>query len=608
MVNRPTITVIIPTINAEKELPILLERLHSQTTQADEIMVVDSASDDKTETICSSDPDVKYIRIKREEYDHGGTRDMAARRAAGDIVVFLTQDALPADDEFLLNLTSPIIKGEAAISTGRQLPKQGATHMEALVREFNYPAQSFIRSKDDIPRLGIKTFFCSDVCCAYDREVFLKLGGFEQPLQTNEDMFFAAKAINSGYKIAYAADARVYHSHNFSLKEQYKRNYVQGYEIARHDELLRGVPLESEGMRLVKYVTKGLLKQGHMGSALRFGADCAARLAGSRRGRAAYNKKADKLQGFTETDEGSTTVCVLMSTYNGEKYIQQQLDSLYAQKGVNTKVLVRDDGSTDSTQELLDKNAAEHDCMSWYFDGHKGSADSFLKLISDAPDSDYYALCDQDDVWDEDKLLTAVGMLKGVDDSKPALYYSNLRVVDNNLIFHRNAHRRPWVMKSKYSALADAAATGCTMVFNRALRNLLKERMPAVCKMHDEWIYLVCRFFGNVVYDYEPHISYRQHNSNVLGLQLDGYSLGWLKQKVARVYEENWQPRSVNAQSFYASYADILSEKDLKKVAKVAAYKTTIKDRMALLADAGIHGRSLATDIKYRIKVIMGKA
>lgn len=611
MGNQPSITVIVPTINAEKELPLLIERLHSQTLQADEIMVVDSASDDKTESICRNDPAVKYIRIKREEYDHGGTRDMAARKAAGDIVVFLTQDALPADDDFLLNLTSPIIKGEAAISTGRQLPRHGATRMEALVREFNYPAQSFFRSKDDIPRLGIKTFFSSDVCCAYDKEIFLKLGGFEHPLKTNEDMFFAAKAINNGYKVAYAADARVYHSHNFSLKEQYKRNYVQGYEIARHDELLSGVPLESEGMKLVKYVSKGLLKHGRIISFCHFGFDCVARLAGSKRGRAAYRKKEAHREAPAEGSGSVTddaTVCVLMSTYNGEKYLQQQIDSLYAQKDLTVRILVRDDGSSDATQSILTHNQESNNRFCWYTNGHLGSAASFLDLIAAAPEADYYALCDQDDVWDDDKLKCAVEMLAQNDQKKPLLYYSNLRVVDEDLGFHRNAHERPWVMKNKYSALVDVVATGCTMVFNRPLLELLRDRMPQACKMHDEWIYLVCRFFGQTIYDYEPHISYRQHSSNVLGLQLNKYSLSWLKRKIARVYEENWHPRSVNAQSFYVSYSDVLSEKDLKKVAKVAAYKGTIKGKIALLTDAGIHGRSLVTDLKYRLKVITGKA
>ena len=613
--NQVSISVIIPTLNAESELPLQLERLHGQTLQADEIIVIDSASDDATEQICRGDEAVSFIRIRREDYDHGGTRDIAARRASGDIIVFLTQDALPVDKHFLANLTAPIINGEAAICTGRQIPRRDASHMEALVRAFNYPDRSFIRSESDLPRLGIKTFFCSDVCCAYDRSVYLELGGFEHPLKTNEDMFFAARAINSGYRIAYAADAVVYHSHNFTLRQQFERNYVQGYEIAKHDELLKGVSLEGEGMKLVRHVATDLIKQGHPLEVIRFGADCAARLAGSRLGRRAYNKKSDRLYRPCPEHSGCENgiskdrpaVCVLVSTYNGEKYLQQQLDSLYAQTGADITIMVRDDGSTDSTRSILEQNAAEHECLSWYAGDNAGSAASFLRLIADAPQADYYALCDQDDVWDSDKIECTIAMFRGIPETQPALYYSNLRVVDEELGFHRLMHGKPWVMKNKYSALADYAATGCTMVFNRALCELLRERIPAACKMHDEWIYLTARFFGTVVYDFEPHISYRQHSGNVLGARMDGAVAGWLIQKVRRTEDVSWQPRSVNAKSFLEAFEDMLTPEDKVRIRKMAEYKSSLRNRLALLSDTGIHGRSVLTDLKYRIKVITGK-
>ena len=118
--------------------------------------------------------------------------------------------------------------------------------MEQLVRTFNYPAKSKVRSKDYIPEMGIKTFFASDVCSAYRRNIYEELGGFDYPIKTNEDMFYAAKVINAGYKIAYRADAEVLHSHNFTLKEQYKRNYIQGYEIERHRDILGKSSQESE--------------------------------------------------------------------------------------------------------------------------------------------------------------------------------------------------------------------------------------------------------------------------------------------------------------------------------------------------------------------------
>ena len=282
-----TVSIIIPALNAEKELPGLLKALSEQTTQADEIILTDSESTDRTRQIAEAEG-VRVIPILRKDFDHGGTRDMALRATTGDIIVFLTQDAIPADKFFLANLIRPLEQEKVAVVTGRQLPKENATPMEKLVREFNYPAASHIRSEADVEKMGIKAFFCSDVCAAYNRRIYLELGGFDHPLKTNEDMFYAARAIRGGYRVAYEADARVFHSHNFTLKEQYRRNRIQGYEIERHRSVLGDVSQESEGMKLVKYVSGGLLKHGRIFSFIHFGLDCCARLLGSQAGRKEY--------------------------------------------------------------------------------------------------------------------------------------------------------------------------------------------------------------------------------------------------------------------------------------------------------------------------------
>ena len=280
-----SISVIIPTLDAEKELPDLLSALKNQNCLYDELIIIDSESNDGTIEICKKDETVRLIQIKRKDFDHGKTRDFALRESRGEFVVFLTQDALPANENFLGNLIAPLSDPNVAVSTGRQLPKSNATRMEKLVRTFNYPAESHVRSKDDLSRMGIKTFFSSDVCAAYNRNIYLSLDGFDYPVKTNEDMFYAAKAINAGYKIAYIADACVFHSHNLTLKEQYKRNYIQGYEIQKHKEALCNVPQTNEGVKLIKYVSKELLKQGHIFSFIQFGFDCCARLLGSQSGK-----------------------------------------------------------------------------------------------------------------------------------------------------------------------------------------------------------------------------------------------------------------------------------------------------------------------------------
>lgn len=280
-----TVSVIIPTLNAAAEIEELLKKLATQTVKAEEIIVIDSSSDDDTASLASAYSNVRVIEIPRESFDHGGTRDMAIRQAKGDFVVLLTQDTVPANDSLVESLLKPFADEQVAGVTGRQLPKADAREYEKLVRSFNYPAESNVRSSEDIDRLGIKTFFFSDACSAYRKNVYLKLGGFEKNLLTDEDLFFAARMIKAGYKLAYAADAEVYHSHNLSLREQYKRNYIQGIEFRNHEALLSGVSLEGEGKKMVKYVSSNLLKRGKIGSFAAFGFDCVARYLGSRAGR-----------------------------------------------------------------------------------------------------------------------------------------------------------------------------------------------------------------------------------------------------------------------------------------------------------------------------------
>lgn len=276
-----SVSIIIPTLNAEKDIEKLINALNRQTVKLTEIVVVDSESDDSTVEICKKYDNVRVIQIARSEFDHGKTRDMAFRTCSTDYVLFITQDAVPKNELYIEKLLAPFSDNNIAISSGRQIARQDACPMEKLVREFNYPTESYVRSKEDISKYGIKTFFFSDVCSAYRRDLYLELGGFEYPLKTNEDMFFAAKVINSGYMVAYAADAEVIHSHNFTLKQQYNRNLVLSMELENHRDLLNNVSANAEGLRLVKYVSANLLKHGKIISFVHFGFDCCARALGN---------------------------------------------------------------------------------------------------------------------------------------------------------------------------------------------------------------------------------------------------------------------------------------------------------------------------------------
>lgn len=286
------ISVIIPTLNAEREIEDLLVALEHQSMCPKEILVVDSASDDDTARVVQMHGDIRLLQIERRDFNHGATRDMALRETTGDFVCFLTQDALPASDEYLERLVAPMVGDPSiALVSGRQLPKEGARRFEQLIRSFNYPDLPSIRSINDLEKFGIKTFFASDTCSAYRRTSYLDCGGFEN-VNTNEDMLMAARFVASGLKVAYEPTAEVYHSHNLTLSQQFARNRAVGVFLESHsDDLLHASEI-GEGGRLVKAVSSQLIREGNLAELVAFGVDCCARLLGNRAGRrAARNER-----------------------------------------------------------------------------------------------------------------------------------------------------------------------------------------------------------------------------------------------------------------------------------------------------------------------------
>ena len=284
------ISVIVPTLNAGGQIDTLLTRLERQTRRPDEIIVVDSSSEDITQEMVKRHPEVKLVVIDRKDFNHGGTRDAMLRESIGDFVLFLTQDAMPNDDNYIAKIVAPFADDNVALVYGRQLPRKDARPAEALVRKYSYGDESMVITEADIPRLGIKAFHSTDVCAAYRRTAYLEVGGFETDVLTNEDMFIAARLLHAGWKIVYEADATVIHSHNFTFKQQYERNYIQGVEIAKHKDILGDTSLSSDGRSLVKYTLGGLLKQGPVIEAMRFTVDCGFRLIGNRNGQRAAAK------------------------------------------------------------------------------------------------------------------------------------------------------------------------------------------------------------------------------------------------------------------------------------------------------------------------------
>lgn len=263
-----TVDVIIPTYKPNQEFLKLLELLSNQSVGLRHIIIMNTEEKYFDRMIFGSDFLKKYANCKvyhhsKREFDHGATRNKGVAHSDADYFVMMTQDAMPADGSLLENLLKPLLAKKAAVSYARQLPKEDCNPIERFTRAFNYPDKSCIKGEKDRERLGIKTYFCSDVCAAYDRKVFDQMGGFVNRAIFNEDMVFAAKAAKHGYMIAYCADARVYHSHNYSLRQQFHRNFDLGVSQADHPEVFEGLAAEGEGLRMVKQTMAHLWQHGH---------------------------------------------------------------------------------------------------------------------------------------------------------------------------------------------------------------------------------------------------------------------------------------------------------------------------------------------------------
>jgi rhamnosyltransferase len=282
---QPRISIIIPTLNAERYLSTLVETLKSQRLKPIEVIIVDSSSKDNTAALAVKLGCNVHI-IDRSTFNHGGTRNMAAKLAIGQILVFMTQDAIPANDEFLDRLVDKIWKNEVSAAYARQIPYRNSSPLEAFARGYNYPGNSSIRTLIDVDRLGIKAYFFSNVASAVSKATFFNVGAFPDDLIINEDMVLAAKLLKAGHKIGYAAEAVVIHSHSYTYWQQFSRYFDMGVFLSRASLNLPGARASGEGLRVVREQIKYLLKEGQLfwipigllDSAFKFGGFYAGRL------------------------------------------------------------------------------------------------------------------------------------------------------------------------------------------------------------------------------------------------------------------------------------------------------------------------------------------
>lgn len=281
----PTVSVVIPTLNAAQQLPVILNAIREQTLQPLEVVVVDSASADETPSVARA-LGARLLSVRRTEFDHGGTRNIGLHAVSSDIVAFTVQDAVPANVEWLANLCEPIIRDHrVGVVTGRQIPRPDATRLEQITRLFSYPLEGFRREREDLTRFGLRAAFCTDTNAAYRVSMLKGLGGFPEPCIVNEDMAAAAALLDAGFSLMYEPRAAIIHSHHYGLREQFQRYFDIGVFFADNRRLRA---MGRAPMNALWYVRKHLaevFREGGVGLLIPWILDAVARGAGVVTGR-----------------------------------------------------------------------------------------------------------------------------------------------------------------------------------------------------------------------------------------------------------------------------------------------------------------------------------
>lgn len=293
-----------------------------------------------------------------------------------------------------------------------------------------------------------------------------------------------------------------------------------------------------------------------------------------------------------------------MSTYNGEKYLRKQIDSILKQKGnFKLEIWVRDDGSTDDTRNILNEYA-EKGNLRWYTGENIGSAQSFIELVVNCTGYDYYAFSDQDDVWHPDKLER--GITKIENHEGPTLYFSNARLVDAKLNdIGKNVYKK--IPKTDFYTLScEGGILGCTIIFNKELAYLLNKKIDtSKIVMHDFYIALVCKSLGGrIIYENRVTIKYRQHETNVVGV-----SYGFRRTIRARMTEMSTKSAvsiASQAEEIVRIYGNEMLEEKRKWLQIVAGYKKCITNRIFLALNRRVKYINFNIGLTNRIAILFG--
>lgn len=295
-------------------------------------------------------------------------------------------------------------------------------------------------------------------------------------------------------------------------------------------------------------------------------------------------------------------VQVLLSTYNGEKYLKEQIESILKQEEVEISILVRDDGSSDNTIKILEEISKNNTNIKFYKGENKGPARSFMELVQKSEEADYYAFADQDDIWESKKIISAVKKLNNSD--IPELYVSSVTIVDENL---NNIEKKEIQGKFTFEGeMIKNFAYGCTQVFNKKLRDIINLYEPQYIIMHDSWITRVCYAIGgNVVIDKNSYIKYRQHSNNVVGYK-DGGIKKFKKQfKIA--FKEQTKMRVNIAMELKRGYKDLLTSKSIQIINNLIEYPQSAKAKIKLLFNKDFRTNSFIINSKMIVAILLNK-
>lgn len=284
-----TVDVLVPVYKPDEKLRKLLFRLQQQTVTVQKIILLHTIEEPKVE-IASYIPDgftvpIEEMSIPLEEFDHGGTRAYGAEKSDAEFMLYMTQDAVPANERLIEELLAPFADVGVGICYARQLPRKEAKAVERLIRGFNYPDTDRIQTASDVETLGIKAYFCSDVCALYRKSAYEAIGGFVKKTIFNEDMIAAADMLAYGYKVIYVAGARVIHSHSYTLRQQFSRNFDLAVSQVQYKRVFEGISSENEGISMVKTICKYLCKHGKLLQIPYFILECAVKFLGFRLGK-----------------------------------------------------------------------------------------------------------------------------------------------------------------------------------------------------------------------------------------------------------------------------------------------------------------------------------